>query len=179
MKKIFVILLIVFTGIGSAFAATDTASHDVTITVSEVVLLELNDSTGISLSTTSPGAGSAGLSVTGETDSTKRLYYTSLVSSGTTRTITAEIDSAITLPGLALQLSSTAAGGTEGSGAGAVTLSTTPQTIVSNIGSCATGNTASDGANLTYTLVVTDENALQVDATGQTVTVTLTLTDAL
>jgi septal ring-binding cell division protein DamX len=177
MKKIFLILGLFLISFGAAFAASDSASHDVTITVSEVVIIELNDTSTVALTTVSPGVGNAGQSVTGETDNSKSLAYTSLVSSGTTRNITAELDANISLPGLALWLSAdNASGGVYGTGLSDIALSTTAANIVTGIGSCATDNGAA--TTLTYALVVTDENLLEIDAVGQTVTVTLTLTDA-
>ncbi|MBN1648361.1 MAG: hypothetical protein JW874_10025 [Spirochaetales bacterium] len=178
MKKIFTVTLVMAVMAVMSYADNDSASHDINITVSEVVIMELNNSGSISLTTQSPGAGNAGQSVVGESDNSKRLFYTSLVPALTSRTITAQIDSALTLPGLALELTASPAGGNEGAGAGTITLSTSAQNIVTGIGSCATGNTGSDGAGLTYELVITDSEALEVDATGETVTVTLTLTDA-
>ena len=181
MKKIVLTALILAVlGAGSLFAATSSASHDVTITVSEVVLMELNSTAAISLTTVSPGVGNAGDDVTGQTDSSKRLIYTSLVANSTTRKITAALDANLTQPGVALTLTAVAPGGaTEGSSAGTKTLTTVAEDIITTIGSCATGNTdGTDGAALTYALSVTNVDALEVDAVGETVTVTLTLTDA-
>lgn len=55
---------------------------------------------------------------------------------------------------------------------GGITVSGTAQNIVSSIGSCATGTGGSDGAQLSYTLSVTDDTQLDC-CDDQTVTITL------
>jgi hypothetical protein len=110
-------------------------------------------------------------------DSSTYAQYTSVVASGKTRSITAQWAAGDAAPsGCVLQLQAQPAGGNQGTSAGTITLSSTPQNIVTGIGSCATGRGSTQGARLTYTLVINDVESL-VAGEEKTVTVTLTLTD--
>ena len=80
--------------------------------------------------------------------------------------------------GTLLKLIASGVSGQEGTPATIQTLDDeAAETIVTLIGSCATGTGGSDGALLTYSLVVDDVAAL-VAAANATPTITLTLTDA-
>jgi len=177
MKKILAILFAFFIFVSSIFAASDDSIHDITVSVPEIVIMELNGTSEITLTVTAPTAGNAGNFVTGDSDNSKYLYYTTLVANGTTRTITAQLDANFTTGGIGVQLTATPDGGTnEGTSAGVITLDNTAKVIVNNIGSCATGRGIGQGTQLLYELIITDETALEVGA-GDTVTITLTLTD--
>ena len=172
-KKIIALTVaFLFAGVGSLLAATSSDTHDVTISIVEVALLGVDDTSAITLSTVAPGT--AGDDVTGQTDSTKYLHYTCLNAGGTTRVIDAQL-SAAAPAGTALLLTATPAGG-EGTGAGQVSLTNASATnIITAIGSVATGSTVStDGANLAYVLSITDVASLVVGG-GATLTVTFTL----
>ncbi|MDH7512836.1 MAG: hypothetical protein QHH14_07820 [Clostridiales bacterium] len=98
--------------------------------------------------------------------------------SGTDRRLTANWGGTDAAPaGCALSLTATPQGGNRGTSAGTITMSATAQNIVTGIRSCRTGTDPTDGAQLTYQLVVTDEEAL-VAGENRTATVTLTLTAA-
>jgi hypothetical protein len=174
MKRL-VVLTIVFMCISGIVFADDSTAHDVILNVNEVCLIDLNSTATITLNTVAPAAG--GMDPTGETDATKLLQYTSLVPSGQSRNITANwggTDSAPAGTSLRLEVTSVPAGcGTAGA---QITMSDTAQSIVTAIGSCATGIGA-NGAALLYTFSVDDVSQLVVGA-SETVTVTLTLTDA-
>ncbi len=167
-------LMVVFFG-GFMYAANDSTSHDVTMNVIEVVLIDLNDTSTIVLNTIAPAHG--GENPTGDTDSSKLLQYTSLVPSTTTRNITAEWDTGDQAPAgtslLLVAISVPAGCGTAGA---QITVDDTAQNIITNIGSCATG-TGTNGAELTYTFSIDDVSQLVV-GDSETVTITLTLTDA-
>lgn len=177
MRKYLVLALAVVLvfGLGSvALAAEDTATQTVTITVDEIAVIDVTGNPG-TLEITAPEAG--GADPEGDTDNTTYAQYTSVVEIGT-RTITAAIDA---IPdGLELKLEAvtpTGGEGTVGNGVeGGITLGTIAGDIITGIGSCATGTEATNGANLTYTLNITDLASLVADTTD--VTVTLTLTDA-
>ena len=175
--RIVFVLIFCFVGLSSLFAATDTANHDVTINIIEVVLIDVNAGL-VTLTTVAPGTG--GAPVTGESDTSKWLQYTSLVAFGETRTITAELDASPTVTGILLQLVSAApAGGAEeGTEQAAITLTVVAQVIINAITSCATGTGGAEGANLTYTLII-DNVALLLVGQSDTVNVTFTLTDAV
>ena len=169
MRKYLVLalaVLLVF-GLGSVALAVNTAEQEVTITVNEIMEIAVSDNPGALIIDTA----TAGAPPTADLDDSTYALYTSVVSTDETRTITAAIDA---IPaGLELKLE--AAPPTDcGTTAGAVALTTTAASIIENIGSCATGTET--GANLTYTLSVTDVTKLVADTTN--VTVTLTLTDA-
>jgi hypothetical protein len=158
--------------VGGAFAASDTASHDVTLQVQEVALLALNDATTLTL--TIDGSGiSAGdsLNSISDSDSTRSLAYTSLVQSGLTRSISAAVGTSV--PGgtqLLLEATSVASGC--GTAQGQITLGTTATDVVTGIGSC---NTGGSPTALTYTFDVVDSSLLSV--ANSTITVTYTLTE--
>ena len=159
----------------SLFAANDVATHSVTMNVNEVVLVDLNDATTIVLSTIAPANG--GELPTGSTDSTKLLQYTSLVASGLTRTLTVQWGGADAAPaGTSLKLEATSVPAGCGTAAAQVTISPTGQSLITGIGSCATGTGAS-GAALDFTFSIDDVNSLVVGE-SKTVTLTYTLTDA-
>ena len=171
-----IVLIISLALIGSvgAFALSDTATHDVTMQVNEIALIGLNDGTAIILSTNAPANG--GEDVLGATDATKLLQYTSLVTFGSTRTITANWGGADAAPaGTSLLLEATNVPAGAGTAAGQITLSSAPLPIVNSIGSVATGIGA-NGTELTYTFSIDNVALLEV-GDNQTVTITFTLTD--
>ena len=167
-------IIVMLIGSVSIFAASDTASHDVTMQVNEVVLLDIDDVTTMTLNTTAPANG--GEDVTGSTD-TRLLQYTSLVAGATTRTISVSWGALDAAPaGTELKIEATGVAAGCGTAGAQITVSNVAQNIVTAIGSCATGTGAS-GTEVTYTLNVTDVSALDV-AGDSTVTITYTLTDA-
>ena len=160
--------------ITSTSALSHTATHDVTLQVNEIVLIDLNDATAITLTTNTPAAG--GDTPLGDSDATKLLQYTSLVASGLTRSISVQWDVADAAPtGTSLKVEATSVPASCGTAAGLVTISSTAQDIITGIGSCATGTGAS-GAALTYTFSIDTVSSLVV-GDNKTVTLTYTLTD--
>lgn len=179
MKKILgLVIVLTLVGAGALFAV-DTAAHDVTVTVAAVVEMDLNDPSAISLTTITPGDGNGGLAVIGSTDTTKKLFYTSLVLSGKTRNITAALDAAPIINGFDIALTITPPGVSgAGSSSGLQALSTTAATLVTGITNVATGRGATDGAAMTYTLTNINMANLTVGDTD-TVRVTLTMSDEI
>ncbi len=177
MKTYFIAALsVLLIGLGSlAFALTSTDSHDVTMQVTEIALLGLNDTTSVTLTTIQPGG--AGLNPTGSSDSSKKLHYTSLVPSGQTRNITVQWGGTDAAPaGTSLSLEAVSVPANSGTATGPVIMSNTGQSLVSNIGSCATG-IGVNGTALTYTFNIDTPSSLLV-GDNKTVTITFTLTDA-
>jgi len=159
----------------------NSASHDVTISIPEVALLDLEGASTITLAPTAPEEAGEGLNFATATDNSVWVNYSSVVASGQNRSINAKIDG--TVPeGLQLKVSAGSyngnGAGTIGSSAGNVILSDKDQEIISGIGSSYTGNGTSQGHNLTYQLDLTDTDNYQNLMEGDTeITVTYTLTD--
>ena len=160
---------------GMVFAASDSANHQVTLQINEVVLIDLNDTGLITLSTSAPTNG--GEDPVGSTDASKLLQYTSLVAGVTTRSITAAWGGGDAAPsGTSLKLQATSVPVNCGTAGAQITLSGTGQNIITAIGSCATG-TGANGAEMTYTFSIDDVTSISV-GDSNTVTITFTLTDA-
>ncbi len=170
-----IVLLSVFFVAAGLYAASDTATQSVTMTVSEIAVLDVTANPG-TLTIAAPGTG--GETPADPSDNSTYAQYTSTVGAGQSRAITAEIGGGDSTPaGTTLTLGAAPSGNTnEGSTAGTVTLSSTAQNVVTGVGSCATGTGATDGAQLTYTLVIGTMTDLVAGA-SETATVTLTLTD--
>ena len=141
-----IVLMLVFDA--TAFALSDTATHDVTMQINEIALIDLNNATAITLTTNPPAAG--GEAVLGDTDNTKLLQYTSLVAAGVTRSITVEWGGGDSAPtGTSLSVEATSVPANCGAAVvGGTAISSTPAAIIDTIGSCATG-TGANGAALT------------------------------
>lgn len=160
--------------VASLAFAQDTAFQTVTMRVMEICVLDVTGNPG-SLDITAPTNG--GDNPVEPSDESTYAQYTSVVAPGKTRNITANWESGDSAPsGCELRLQAQPAGGNQGTSAGEITISTTPQNIITGIKSCATGRGASSGAKLIYTLKVTDVEAL-VAGEVKTATITLTLTD--
>lgn len=175
MNRLVILALVFIFLSGFVFAANDSAAHDVTMQVNEVVLIDLNNTGTITLTTNAPVNG--GEDPAGDSDNSKLLQYTSLVASGTTRNITAQWGATDQAPaGTSLSLQATSVPAGCGTAAAQITINDTAQNIITGIGSCATG-TGSNGAELTYTFNIDTVGSLVV-GDSETVTITLTLTDA-
>ena len=161
--------------VGLMFAAS-TATQTVTMQVNAICVLAVtgNPST---LTVTAPATG--GQAPSNGSNTSTYAQYTSTVASGTTRKITAKWESGDAAPaGCALKLTATPSGGTnQGTSAGQITVTSTAQDVVTTIRSCVTGTGGSDGAQLSYSLEVSDATAL-VASESKSATVSLTLTDA-
>ena len=143
--------------------------------VNEVVLIDLNNTSTITLTTNPPVNG--GEDVLGDSDSSKLLQYTSLVGAAQTRNITVQWGGADVAPaGTSLDVIAASVPAGCGTAAPLVTIDATAQPLITGITSCATG-TGANGAALTYTFNVDTIGSLVVGE-SQTVTITYTLTDA-
>ena len=162
--------------VGLTFAVS-TTTQTVTMQVNSICLIAVtgNPST---LSVSAPATG--GQSPVNGSSTSTYAQYTSTVASGTTRKITAKWEAGDAAPaGCALKLTATPSGGTnQGTSAGQITVSSTAQDAVTTIRSCVTGTGGSSGAQLSYSLEVSDATAL-VAGESKTATVSLTLTDAV
>ena len=87
-------------------------------------------------------------------------YTTSRKSNGASRSVQVAMDGTVPA-GIQIKLSASARAAGEGGGvfgapAGALTLGASPQTLISGIGGCFTGNGVNSGHQLVFTLEVTD-----------------------
>jgi hypothetical protein len=166
-------------GAAGAFAASDSASHDIVLDVQEIAVIGLNDASSITLSTANTiEAGADPSTANDDTDASKLLRYTSVVQGGTTRVITVALGATGVPAGTQLAVEATNMPGAAnvGSPTGEVVLSSTAANLITGIGSTATG-TGANGVELTYRYRITDVSALTTDGDA-TVTVVYTLTDA-
>lgn len=169
-------------GAGPASAETDTASHGITINVSEVALLGLDDNATLVFGIGAPDNPGEAFSVTQPADATKYLQYTSIVAKNKTRKITAQL-SADMPDGLVLEIDATSASncGDLGSAEAHVELTTDDSIdLVTGIGSGYTGAAAdSDGVKLQYGLETIDcgDACDVVPMSGKSITITYTLTE--
>ncbi len=165
-------------------AMANTDSQALTLDVNEIAVLDATASTPatIALTVTAPAAGGDSVVLTGTPNATSYAQYTSVVDSAETRTISAQLASDVIPAGLKLNLTAgTPTGtGTVGSevalGEDFTNGDTGGGDIITAIGSCETGSETTDGAQLTYTLSVTDISSVVATATQVSITVNLTMT---
>lgn len=145
------------------FAQIDSDIVPVQINLPEIALLDIEDGSPVVLNQINPTE--AGEQPTFESDSGHWINFTSAVSTGTTRNITAVIDGGSISPGITLQLTLSGYSGT-GSGdlgtaaGGPIALTTTPQVIVTGIGGAYTGNGTGNGYQISYTISLSDISLL-------------------
>ena len=149
---------------GTAVALSDTATHDVTVTLGEIAELAVAGG-NITLTFTAPAA--AGDLPAAASDATTSLAWTSNVAAGS-RAVTAEIVSAYSA-GIVLKVTVTSPAGTNGAPTAQVTLTAVAQNVFTGI-----TNENCSAATLTYEASLT----AMLAATSETKTVTYTLLDA-
>ena len=150
-----------------AAAAVNSASATVEFSVEGIAAIEVTGKLSGPLTLTVPDRGDT----SPISDSSTYVRYTSLVREGETRTITAVISSGTLPSGCALRLEVVGLSTNCSAGAavpGGVYLSSSPQSLLTGIGNCATGTGSTDGVRIAYELVV--ENGANLVA-GQTTTV--------
>jgi len=169
MKYWSIILLIIFTLSGNAFAQTQ-AAHNNYITLPEIALLDIEPNTSdVILEFEAPSSpGEQLVSVEG---SSKWINYTATQSiGGSHKNITAQVSSASNIPGLSVDLvvSSYQGGGKGelGSSVGRITLSTTAQTIINGIGGCYTRSGNNRGHKIDYSAEITDYSLFEVPSSA-------------
>lgn len=164
-------------GIGTTLRAQTSGSRNVNLNLQEIALLDIEPTGTLNFSFTAPSEAGNTLT-TPSANTTKWLNYTSAVTVGNTRNVTAHIDAA--LPGVAIKIQAGAVaaggGGALGVSAGQVTLSTTPVNIITGIGGAYTGNGTNRGHQLTISLEVSDFSELS-QTTNEVITITYTITD--
>ena len=189
MKKLAVITVLALTlAISTSVSAqsdSHTANHNVTLSIPQVILLDIEGGSAITLSADAPTeAGDALTFSSNATNNSLWLNYSSIApSASATRKITAKLDNSAP-SGMALKVTAgTYAGsglGTKGSTAGPKSLTTTATDIVTGIGSCYTQSGANKGHQLTYSLELSASNDAAYSALVQgntTLSVTYTIVD--
>jgi hypothetical protein len=159
---------------GMAFAAA-TATQTVTMTIGAISVL---GTTGNPAALAVVAPGTAGATPANPSSNSTYAQYTSTVATGVTRRLQANWAVSDAAPaGCTLLLTATPAVATnQGTTAGQITMSSTAQNIVTGIGSCATGTTATSGAQLAYVLSINTLTSI-LAGDNHTVTITITLTD--
>ncbi|MET3038512.1 hypothetical protein ABXT08_20680 [Chryseobacterium sp. NRRL B-14859] len=151
---------------------------NITLTLPVVTLMDIEPAGNITLNFTAPTE--AGNALGNPTPNTSKwINYTSAIASGgLSRRITAAVNQVI--PGVNIRLQAAAAsgsgGGTLGTPAAQVTLTTTPVTIISGIGGAYTGNGANNGHRLTISLVPGTYANLSAQ-TNTAITIVYTITE--
>jgi hypothetical protein len=168
---------------------TNVANHTVGVTIGQLALVGIKGgaTTSITISPTMPTVAGDSLSfATGTNNSELWLNYSSIVGSatGSSRTITAALSSATTLPqGLSLKLAATTVTSAGSKGTLGTTSLSTPATltstatnVITGIGSCHTSKGQNKGSNLTYSLVVNPTFYSSIVAGTYSATVVYTIT---
>jgi hypothetical protein len=174
--KTLLVGIVLALGLAGLTFAQSTANQTVTMQISAISVLGVTGNPA-ALVVSAPALG--GDTPSNPTSNTTYARYTSTVATGVTRRLQANwavLDAAPA--GCSLLLTATPAGlPNQGSSAGQITMTSTATNIATGIGSCATGTTATSGAQLTYVLSVNTMTAL-VAGDNHVVTITLTLTDS-
>ena len=176
MKRRLNIISVVLVLSASLFALEDTATQRLTLQVSDICLVNVTGSPStLSVSASELGGEDPALSI----DDTTFVQYTSIATQGKSRLLTARWEDSSSAPsGCSLKLRATPdLGPQQGHSSGDIILSSSPQSILSEIGSCVTGTGVSQGARLRYSLVIDDISLLQAGE-SKSVTIILTLTDS-
>lgn len=150
----------------------------IALTLPVVTLLDIEPTGTFTLNFTAPTEAGQALTAPAA-NTTKWINYTSAIASGgLTRRITASINQLV--PGVSIRVQAAAAsgsgGGTLGTSAGQVTLSTTATNIITGIGGAFTGNGANNGHRLTISVAVNTYANLSA-LTNSPVVITYTITE--
>jgi len=170
-----IIKILFFLFILTFYASTFAQTYNVSFTLPQVALMDIEQGSSINLDLTKPTEAGNRLA-NPVNNTTKWLNYTSAVASGGSRAITASINQ--TIPGIDIKLQTaqaTGGAGALGTSSSQVTLSTVPTTIISGIGGAYTGNGVGNGHQLTFS--VTPNNYTSLTASNNTVSVIYTITD--
>lgn len=187
MKKRFSLLSFMFvvmlTGLSGRAVAQDTQTdnHQISVVVPVVALLDLETAAtrNFTASFTKPTNDEAGEKILAPAaNSTIWLNYTSIQAGTTTKKVNVKASALVDGVDIHLVAAAAAGGaGTLGTPTAGFNLSTTDQTLISDIGSAYTASGATSGHQLTYTFVAADANYANLRSGSTNVTVTYTLAD--
>lgn len=181
-KKIIILAFISFSVSNYVYSQWETGQVNVHLSLPEITLVDiepaLNNSINFIISPALQGGGSPVIQET--TNETLWLNYTSALSDGqNSRSINAEITQGTLPEGISLYLEASSYSGTGagqfGTPTGKVELSNTPSPIISNIGSCYTGDGVNNGHQLTFSIQISDYSKIYaVDNLNYVVLYTIT-----
>ncbi len=186
MKKTTLLLGFVATMGISSLVAQNFGEHSVAISIPEIAILDIESSTSSSDVTFDLNANNleAGEEFTiSETNSNLWINYTSVVQNGlSSRNVTVELDDDNFIAGMVLKVVAASQSGTgqgdHGTATSVVTPTILPQNLITDIGSAFTGNGASNGHKLTYSLDFTGNfEDLNVEDAAMNFTMKYTITD--
>ncbi len=168
-KIIYIVLSfsIYFVCISKLNAQTEDGYIDVLFSLPELALVDIeSNNTHVQLSLKETRvAGNAVEIDEGEDNSIWINYTSSLSSTHLGRSIYVQVIDGIVPPGIALTVSASQykgnGKGEMGSPTGTVEVSNSPQTIISNIGRCYSGNGKNKGHRLTYSIEISDYSKLE------------------
>ncbi len=155
---------------------------DVAFSIPEIALIDMEPSNvHVKLSLKEQVNPGEAVEIGDGEDNSIWINYTSTLSSYSLgRSINAQVTYGTVPPGISLYLSASEykgnGKGSMGSPTGTISLSNSPQTIISNIGRCYTGNGKNKGHRLTYTIEVTDYSKLEYSEASD-LQVTYTISD--
>lgn len=176
----FVVILAGFTSRAVA-QDTQTDNHQISVVVPVVALLDLETSATRNFTAcfTKPANDEAGDKIVAPAaNNTLWLNYTSIQAGTTTKKVNVKANAVVDGVDIHLVAASAAGGaGTKGTPTAGFNLSTTDQTLISDIGSAYTASGPTSGHQLTYTFIADDANYANLRSGTTTVTVTYTLAD--
>lgn len=176
LLSIFVLLLVIKTNLNGQV----TAYHNIDIALPEIAIVDIEPNTNpVTLILNAPNNAGGKASIVNTTDSKWINYSSTFPVGGNTRKILVQTQN--TMPGgmnLTIQASNYTGNGEGAFGisTGTVTLSTTPKSLITNIGRTYTGSGANNGHKITFSLDIIDYNLLK-SSESKTLTVIYTITD--
>jgi len=176
-----ILAIILLLGLSPSLKAQQSARHPICLVLPEIAIVDIEpNDTPINLQFDAPLEGGNAITAL-ERNQTKWLNYTSAISrTGSNRMITAQIASGALPEGVELGLIASAykgnGKGAHGQSSGPIFLSSTPKTIIDNIGRAFTGNGTGNGHQLTYSLSISDYKKLDASAERE-VMVVFTITE--
>ena len=191
MKKLSLIIAAVFVfGVANAVVGPtgddNTAAHTVGIDIENLAIIDIesagNGGSDITLSPSAPTEAGEAVTFSEASNSDLWLNYSSIVSNGKQRSISASISDGLPV-GLSLKVAASDVVEQYGKGRKG-SANKTPKKlthggidVVTGIGSCYTGDGANKGTNLTYTLDMEEDKYEQLYQDSYSVTVTYTITE--
>lgn len=159
----------------NSVAQSNTAVSNLNFSIPPVAILAIETDNTISFSSPSQ----VGVVITPESSKNSWINYSSVVNSGTSNKITVNISSGQLPESTSIKLMT---GNYVGDGAGnlgtpvsEITLSESPQDIITNIGSCYTGTGLLKGHQLTYSWIVDKNYSNNESDSGNVIALTYTI----
>jgi hypothetical protein len=178
-KKFLILLFIPAIG---AYGQTQ-GTESIGFTIPQIALVDVEPSGSSSITFTLTIDPESGLPVSASDAINNNLwinYSSCFPTGGNNRRVTVQVASGAIPPGVTLTLLASAfsgsGSGTRGTSAGSVNLTGTPETIISGIGRCYTGDGQNNGHRLNYSLSISDYSALKFNQSA-TIQIAFTLTD--